>query len=74
MWLGGLRTQYSILDDSSSIPGLTQWVKDLGLLQAVAQVKDVAQIWCCHGCGVGWQLQLQTDPQPGNFHMLQMQP
>ena len=41
---------------SGSIPGLAQWVKDLALLQAVAQVADLA--WTCCGCDVGWQLQL----------------
>ena len=51
--------------DTDSIPGLTHWVKDLVLLQAAAQVADGAHIWCCCGCGVSWQLQL--DPQPGNF-------
>ena len=24
------------------------------------------------GCGIGWQLQLQFDPLPGNLHMLQV--
>ena len=32
--------------------------KDLALLQAVVQVTDTAQIWCCCGNSVGWQLQL----------------
>ena len=27
--------------------GLAQWVKDLALSQAEAQVTNVAQIWCC---------------------------
>ena len=45
---------------SGLIPGLTQWVKDLGLPGAVAvvQVADVAWILCCCGCDVGWRLQL----------------
>ena len=39
-------------EDGGSILGLTQWVKDLPLLQVVVQVTDVAQIPCCCGCGV----------------------
>ena len=37
-------------------------------------VKDLAQIHCCLGCGVGLQLQLQFDSQPWNFHMPQVWP
>ena len=57
-----------------SIPGLTQCVKDPVWPQAAVQVTDVARTCCCHGCGVGQQLQLQFDPQPGNFYMLQVWP
>ena len=35
LWLSMLRTQHSICEDVDSIPGLTQWVKDLVLTQAV---------------------------------------
>ena len=52
MWLKGLRTQHSLYEDAGSNPGLPQWAKDPVLLQAVAWVTDVAQIWCGCGCGV----------------------
>ena len=29
----------------------------------------MARIQHCCGCGIGWQLQLQFNPQPGNLHM-----
>ena len=53
-----MRTQHTACEDAGTIPGLAQWVKDLVLLQAVAQVADAAQIQYCCGCGGGWQLQL----------------
>ena len=60
-----------IREDTASIPGLTQWVKDPALLQAAVQVADAAWILHCCGCGVGRQLQLQLDPSPGNSHRRQ---
>ena len=52
MWLSRLRNRHSVPEYAGLIPGLTQWVKEPVLLQAAAQVTEVAQIWHCCGCGV----------------------
>ena len=50
-----VRNPTSIYEDVGWIPGLTQWVKDTALPQAVMQVTDTAQILHCsvYGCGIG---------------------
>ena len=64
----------SIHEHESSIPSLDQWVNDLALLPGVAKVIEAVWIWCFCGYGIGWQLWFQSDPQPRNFHMLQVGP
>ena len=57
----------------TGVQSLTSFsVTDLVLSRAVVQVADAAQVWCCCGCGIGQQLYLQFEPQPGNIHMLQV--
>ena len=71
-WLSGNENPISIHEDLDLTLGLTQGAKDLALPRAVVQVTDAAWIW--HGCGVGQELQLQFDLQPGNLHMPRVQP
>ena len=47
-----------VSEDVGLIPGLTHWVKDLVLSQALMYVADAARILHCCSCGIGWQLQL----------------
>ena len=44
----------SVHENGGLIPGLSQWVKDLAMLQAMVYITDVAWIWYCCVCGIGW--------------------
>ena len=43
-------------EDTVSIPGFPQWVKDMVLPWAAVLVPEAARIWRCCGYGIGQQL------------------
>ena len=55
---------FFLSEDVGSMPGITQWVKDMALLQALLLVTDMAQIWC-HGWGVSFSCSSNSTPSPG---------
>ena len=65
LWLSRLRTRCCLCEDVGLIPDPTQWVKDPVLPQAEAQAADIAQIWCCHGCGRGLNCSSNLTPSLG---------
>ena len=69
-----IKNPTSIHEDEGSIPGPAHGVKDPAPPRAGVQVADAARTLGFCGCGVGRQLQLRFHPEPGNFHMLQVQP
>ena len=70
LWLKGLRTQHSVSEDVGLIPDLAEWVKDLGLLQAVEQVADAACIPSHCGWGIGLSCSSNSTPGLGTSRCL----
>lgn len=59
-----LRT-WCLCEDAGSIPGLTQWVENLALLQAALWAADTVCVRCCCGCGVGLGCSSHSAPSMG---------
>ena len=74
LWFSGLRTL---------LVSMRMWVQSLALLSGLriprcGKLQCRSKMWFGSGVAVSWgvgrQLQLLLDPQPGNFHMLQVGP
>ena len=74
LWLSRLRSRLESFKMQVGYLASLSELKVPALPRAAVQVTDMAGTWSYCGGGIGWQLQLQFDPQPGNVHMLQCGP